>query len=514
MKVRSAAWSALRRDLDKVGLCALAVVSMISLLGCGGDDLYVREHQPSEAFTELRSALDTCLMTGSAVILARDFMEKYPDDVAVQILASSLRYDMTGAEQAAYYRARAERESDNPVAQYLAGRITYLPDEGQRYANVILGNEPNNYWGHLLLGRSLSWKQDLTDQEFSQAEAELRQAIALNNSFPYAVESLGYLYAQHGDTARADHVYEKLCSMEPAEFERVRLRLNLTRGDDDHDLRLINNFIERNPKNLPAHAYKADLLYQKQNWTEYRKAIRHAFTVKQDSVLAYNMACSFAVANTPDSAFAWLRKAMQWGYSDVYIAGDDPDLESIREDPRWDGILREMAEKRRRQVAETSKREVAEAKWQRAHWSELGLTETAPDFTLPDLENKMVRLSDLRGKIVILDFWATWCYWCHRASPLIEEFSSQAPSDRVAVYGVNVMERDVHPEALQAFLMQRGVNFPTLIGNEQVTDAYKVVGLPSIFVIDPQGKLVYRAYGYSPALGETLKAITAEFIPS
>ena len=60
------------------------------------------------------------------------------------------------------------------------------------------------------------------------------------------------------------------------------------------------------------------------------------------------------------------------------------------------------------------------------------------------------------------------------------------------------------------FLMQRGVHFPTLIGNAAVTDAYKVLGLPSIFVIDPKGKFVYRAYGYSPGLGETLNALSNE----
>jgi thiol-disulfide isomerase/thioredoxin len=494
-------------------LCApILLTCTILFAGCGGEDLHVREYQASEPYLELHAALDTCAMTGSAVTLARDFMQRYPDDVALQVLASSLRYDLTSDEQNAYYRDRAARESENPIAQYLAGRITYDPDSGMSYAQIILNEEPNNYWGHLLLGRSFSWKKNLTDQEFSQAESELRRAIALDNSLPYAVESLGYLYATHGDTSRADRVYEQLCRMEPAEFERLRLRLELKDGDSDNDLTLVNAFLDRNPRDLKALAYKADLLYNKKDLTEYRQTMRQAIDVKRDSVDAYDIACSFAAEDNSDSAFAWLARAVEWGYADVDISGDDPDLAKVREDPRWDNLMRQMAEQQRLQVTEMSKREIAEAQWQRANWATLGLKETAPDFTLRDLDNQPVRLSDLRGKVVILDFWATWCVWCHRASPLIEEFSAQMDPNRVAVYGVNVMENNVQKDALKAFQLQRGIHFPTLLGNPAVTNAYKVAGLPSIFVIAPDGKLAYRAYGYSPALGETLKAISIEYL--
>ena len=159
-----------------------------------------------------------------------------------------------------------------------------------------------------------------------------------------------------------------------------------------------------------------------------------------------------------------------------------------------------------------SKREVAEAEQQRADWALLGMPEQAPDFKLVTLGGDSVQLSRLRGKVVVLDFWATWCYWCHRASPLVDDFNSTADTNRVVVYGVNVMERDPQPAALNAFQMQRGIHFPTLLGTEDVTNRYKVSGLPSIFVIDPQGKFAYRAYGYSPALGETLRALTAKLL--
>jgi thiol-disulfide isomerase/thioredoxin len=316
----------------------------------------------------------------------------------------------------------------------------------------------------------------------------------------------------HGDTSRADRVYEQLCRMEPAEFERLRLRLELKDSDGDNDLALVNGFLERNPRDLKALAYKADLLYNQRDLPDYRQTMRQALEVKRDSVAAYDIACSFASEDQPDSAFAWLATAVEWGYADVDNSGDDPDLAKVREDPRWDNLMRQMAEQQRLQITELSRREVAEAQWQRANWAALGLNETAPDFTLHDLDNNPVKLSDLRGKVVVLDFWATWCYWCHRASPLIEEFSAQMDPNRVAVYGVNVMEREVDKEALRAFQMQRGIHFPTLLGNPAVTDAYKVAGLPSIFLIGPDGKLAYRAYGYSPALGETLKAISTEYL--
>ena len=470
------------------------------------------QYKPSTAYTELRAALDTCTMTSSAVRLARTFMDKYADDVAVQVLASSIRYDMTSAEQEAYYRMLAERQPDNIVAQFLAGRITYSPEEGRRYAEAILAKQSDSYWGHLLLGRSLTWKDSLSDDEFAQAERELTRAIKLDNSLPYAVETLGFLYVQRGDTNRADRMFAKLAALEPNEFSHVMQRAELWPYDVRHVLDLIDDFLKEHPRDIHALAQKADLLYQRQEWKDYRATILQALSVKPDSVLAYNVACSFAIEQQLDSALAWLTRAVELGYGDVDNASDDPDLINVRHDLRWDEVKGRMAEQRRLQIAEMSKRELAEAQMQRADWSAFGLPEIAPDFTLTNLDGTLIKLSALRGKLVVLDFWATWCYWCHKASPLVEEFYAKADSNLVAVYGINVMERDINTAALQAFQLQRGVHFPTLMGTEQLTDQYKVIGLPSIFVIDPQGKFAYRAFGYSPALGETLTAIAAGYL--
>ncbi len=491
-------------------VAAFLALACLLVVACRRDELQVREYHPSAAYTELRAALDTCVATSSAIRLARTFMERYPDDVALQVLATSLRYDLTTAEQETYYRSRAEKQPANAVAQYLAARVTYNPDQAQHYAEAILSKESDNYWGHLLLGRSYSWRENLSDDEFAQGEQELKRALELNNSQPYAVESLGYLYLQRGDTTRADKAYAKLMEMDPGEYGHLRLRLELTPENDDRNLSLVNSFLKRNPRDLGALAQKADIKYRQSKWDDYRETLRDATAVKRDSVYAYDIACSFATEKQLDSAFAWLTTAVNWGYGDAEDACDDPELGNVRDDPRWDGLKSRMAEQHALQIAGMSKREVAEAAQQRADWAALGLPEQAPDFKLASLSGDSVRLSALRGKVVVLNFWATWCYWCHRASPLIDGFNSTADTNRVVVYGVNVMERESNPAALSAFQMQRGIHFPTLLGTEDVTNRYKVIGLPSIFVIDPQGKFAYRAYGYSPALGETLKAIALE----
>ena len=488
------------------------LIVLVSAFGCHKGDFRVSDYQPSPAHAELRAALDTCVLTGSAINLAREFMEEYPDDVAVQVLALSLRYDLSNAEQIAYYRERATRHPENEIAQYLAGRVTYSPSDGRIYAEDMLSKNPDSYWGHLLLGRSFTWKEDLTDGEFAQAERALKRAIALDNSLPFAIESLGYLYALRNDTTRADQTYAKLSAMDPKPFEHVRLRLQLWPDDAERNKRLLDNYLKKNPDNFTAIATKAALHYDRREWKELRKTLTQGIAVKRDSVFAYDMACSYGAEQQLDSALVWLTHAIEWGYGDVDNANDDPDLETVRNDPRWDELKSRMAEQRTLQIAEMSKREVAEARIQRANWAALGLPDAAPDFTLFSLDSTTIKLAGLRGKVVVLDFWATWCYWCHKSSPLIDEFFATADTHRVAVYGVNVMERFADARALQAFLMQRGVHFPTVLGNDDLVSRYKVVGLPSIFVIDPQGKLAYRAFGYSPALGETLKAISAELL--
>jgi len=118
----------------------------------------------------------------------------------------------------------------------------------------------------------------------------------------------------------------------------------------------------------------------------------------------------------------------------------------------------------------------------------------APDFELKSLEGRQVRLSEYRGKAVLLNFWATWCAPCKIEMPWFVDLQKQYASQGLQVIGVAM--DDSGEEAIAKFAREMGVNYPVLIGKEAVGDAYGGVEfLPTTFFIDRQGKVVDRVFG-------------------
>ena len=118
----------------------------------------------------------------------------------------------------------------------------------------------------------------------------------------------------------------------------------------------------------------------------------------------------------------------------------------------------------------------------------------APDFTLTSLDGSTVRLSDFRGKAVLLNFWATWCAPCKIEMPWFVDLQKQYASQGLQVIGVAM--DDSGEDAIAKFTKQMGINYPILIGKEAVGDAYGGVEfLPTTFIIDRQGKVVDRVFG-------------------
>ena len=118
----------------------------------------------------------------------------------------------------------------------------------------------------------------------------------------------------------------------------------------------------------------------------------------------------------------------------------------------------------------------------------------APDFTLESLDGKSMRLSDLRGKAVLLNFWATWCSPCKIEMPWLVELQKQYGSQGLQIVGVAM--DDSSKEDIAKFAKDMGVNYPVLLGKEAVGDAYGgVPALPETFFIGRDGKIVDKIIG-------------------
>ena len=118
----------------------------------------------------------------------------------------------------------------------------------------------------------------------------------------------------------------------------------------------------------------------------------------------------------------------------------------------------------------------------------------APDFAVTDLQGRTVRLSALRGKVVVLNLWATWCAPCVEEMPSIERLWSTLRGDGFALLAVSQDEEG--RRSVEPFVQRMKFSFPVFLDPEhEVGDRYGVWGYPETFVIDRNGYVVERVIG-------------------
>lgn len=126
-------------------------------------------------------------------------------------------------------------------------------------------------------------------------------------------------------------------------------------------------------------------------------------------------------------------------------------------------------------------------------WS-AAASEPAPDFTLKKLDGKNLKLSELTGNVVLINFWASWCGPCVKEMPLLNKIHKKYEPLGFTVLGVNV-EQD--SDNARAFLASNGVDFPILLDSKnQVTQQYDVIAMPTTVLVDRDGKIRFVHKGY------------------
>jgi len=118
----------------------------------------------------------------------------------------------------------------------------------------------------------------------------------------------------------------------------------------------------------------------------------------------------------------------------------------------------------------------------------------APDFTFPGLDGKMVRLSDYKGKVVLVNIWATWCPPCVDEMPSMEKLYQKLKGENFEILAVSIDEPGL--KAVAPFMKKSNLTFPALIDSEGTIKAvYGITGVPESYIIDQQGILIKKIVG-------------------
>ncbi|MGH9612519.1 MAG: peroxiredoxin family protein [Bryobacteraceae bacterium] len=117
----------------------------------------------------------------------------------------------------------------------------------------------------------------------------------------------------------------------------------------------------------------------------------------------------------------------------------------------------------------------------------------APDFTLDDASGNPVRLKDFRGKVVLLNFWATWCGGCKVEIPWFIEFQRTYRNRNFAVLGISMDEGGW--KSVRPFINARKINYPVMIGGPSIAALYDIQAMPVTLMIDPSGRVAATHVG-------------------
>lgn len=128
--------------------------------------------------------------------------------------------------------------------------------------------------------------------------------------------------------------------------------------------------------------------------------------------------------------------------------------------------------------------------------------ETAPDFTLIDLNGNILTLSEQKGKVVFLDFWATWCPPCKQEIPHLIRLYDKYKEEGLLIWGVGLDKED----RLRDFTREYKINYPILVDSDQITSRpYEITGIPATFILDRKGRIAFTHTGFAPGMEKMLE---------
>lgn len=118
------------------------------------------------------------------------------------------------------------------------------------------------------------------------------------------------------------------------------------------------------------------------------------------------------------------------------------------------------------------------------------------DFTLPSLDGEDITLSKLKGHVILIDFWATWCPPCRKSIPVFIDLYNKYHEKGFTVLGISREDKSV----LEKFRDEIGIPYPLLIDNNGISKKYQVQAIPTIVIFDKNGKVRKTQVGFAPEL--------------
>ncbi len=437
------------------------------------------------------------------------FIAQHPNSTLLQRDLQSL-FDGFQREQEKndYYKAMYEANPKSAMATYLYGRCLGGM-EAAEYFQKSVELDPKYFWGNFGMGAAML---SANPPDTAKALEFYAKAIAADPTYPTTYPQVAGIHIARKNYPEALKYAKMFGVTSPDQYRPIAMEseiLNLM-GDAKQSESVLVKFAEAHPENGTV---KRDLveLFKKQG--RYAEAItnQHAIvgTSRQPGDALVELSKIYAMANQPDSSLNYLNMAADQGYGDYRRLMRNETLSAVRSLGGFEDLVNRL------KVASATQREkrlaplMSEAEANRAKAIAEMMDKPAPGYAFVNLEGQTVSLESMRGKVVVIDFWATWCGPCRMTMPLLQEFVERKP-EGVEFISMNVWEDDT--TKVRPYLADYGYTFNVLFGNADIASQYEVTGIPTLVIIDKDGVIRYRHVGYDASADQVLLWQTEELL--
>lgn len=447
----------------------LSLCLSLALAATGGadvpplpSDLKPKPWKPNSEMRRIQTEIELATPEGAAALMdeVSGVLEAHPDWIDLHrnyigMALSSGRLE----EIKAKYRALLERDSTSADLQFLNG-ILEQGAGGEPYHRKALQLDPDHYHARVALGLALLASGPSHSEQGFQ---DLFDAVRDRPDHPY-----GYMALTLG--------YQRV-ARDPATALRVIEMWKKVQPDSPHPLQFEVSSLQAVGRDAEAAKVQVAL------------AEKMATNADQAAVAARLL----AKQGKNSDAIRWLKQAADRGWDDPRSLEASPEFKPLAEDPGFVQVIRKI-EQTRAKTNETRRQRLVEQM----------IEKPAPSFQVETLDGERISLEGLHGKVVVLDFWATWCGPCRLTLPLVRDLQSALKGKNVEVLCMNVWEKDPERARVAPYWKENG--YPMKVGLASATDAtnYGLTGIPTLFVIDGNGKIRFQHVGYSPYMDEEI----------
>lgn len=433
--------------------------------------LTYRKYQKPEIISQMEKMLENAPDLRSKLEIAKEFLKKAPQNVLIHRTYQDFMRIYDPDKLYEEYELLYKKNSNNPIYIYLFGRIQRKSEDAKFYFEKAIEKDKNFYWGYI--GLSYYYTNEAKPPDYSKAEELLKKAISIDNSQPEAFLNLHSIYIMQKKIELADTLSDILMKINPEDDGIFLISINRFRrtGERDRIISAIENRIKEKGERPNLLLFLADTYFESGNIEKtietFEKFVNLYPKNPNTPTVLFNLSVLYSRKMDKGKTLQYLKRAFDEGYNLRGWIEDYPPFAFLKGDKEFKELISKINEK-------------------------IGIGRKVTNFQGKDLKGNIVEIGKLQGKVVLVEFWATWCEPCRAEIPFLREAYKKFEKKGFEIISISL---DEDKDALSFFISKESIPWKVIFSgkgrNDPVAKTFMIDSIPSNFLVDRKGIMRY-----------------------